>query len=91
MSSETLRRQLIDQELRELVILCIEEEDNMSLKDKELFLKNKTKILSDIPSRIKTSPPPEKRDTRTYGGGEISEKDPSDIITGGICGMCCIQ
>ncbi|MDD4930734.1 MAG: hypothetical protein PHG66_01090 [Candidatus Colwellbacteria bacterium] len=46
------RQELIDRELKELVAMCIEEEDSMTLREKEFFAKNKVKILDEIPSRI---------------------------------------
>lgn len=50
--TEIRRQKLIDRELKELVALCIEEEENMNPVEKEFFAK--TKILDEIPSRTKT-------------------------------------
>lgn len=48
---EIRRQELINRELKELVVACIEDEETMTPREREFFIKNKTRILDEVPSR----------------------------------------
>lgn len=52
MSNQMKRQHTIDRDIKEIVLLCIEEEESMTKREKEYFLKNREKIINSLPSRL---------------------------------------